>query len=241
MVVEKLVDAMDDIGVGAPKISGGEGERKGECTRRTATEADVGGDLGVLDERHVLDEEPRQTLLLANGCGRIVPEAREVGGEGQDLAAVLVVRRAGIILGLLFVASLRVGEGAELGVPVGLEGIGDQTVVGIDATVAAFRQLRFVAGALYVLAPESVHLVGPAAELVANLKCDIESDGGNAFDKQATDRLVDAGSGHPLADGIAARDVGALTHVHGSRSGAWKVVTHRHALAAAPAQEDPLQ
>ena len=55
-----------------------------------------------------------------------------------------------VLLAGRVVGGLRVGQGAQGGVPVGFEGVGDEPVGGVDGEVAAAGQVGVVAGALDV-------------------------------------------------------------------------------------------
>ena len=66
------------------------------------------------------------------------------------------------------------GERAQLGVPVRLERICHQAVVRIDTEVASLSKLRFIPGALHLLAPHPVHLLGAGLELVLHGQSDLQ-------------------------------------------------------------------
>jgi len=61
---------------------------------------------------------------------------------------------------VLLVVVLRLAEGAEGVVPVGFEGVGDQTVVRVDAEVAAAGQVGAVPCSFDVVAAQGVCFVG---------------------------------------------------------------------------------
>ena len=81
MVVQELIDALHDRGVGAAKIGGRERKWKREGARGSTPEADVGGDLFAADQGDVLDEECSHPFFLPVRRAGIMPQAREVGGE----------------------------------------------------------------------------------------------------------------------------------------------------------------
>lgn len=69
-------------------------------------------------------------------------------------------------------------EGAEGVVPVGLERVGDEPVVGVDGEVAAAGELGALAGALDVALSEPVGLVGARFELGLDAERDLERERG---------------------------------------------------------------
>ena len=90
-------------------------------------------------------------------------------------------------------------EGAEGVVPVGLERVGDEPVVGIDGEVAAAGELGPLAGALDVAAAESVGFVGARFQLGLDGERDLERERGDRVEQQLADRGVDAVAGDRLA------------------------------------------
>ena len=60
---------------------------------------------------------------------------------------------------------LGVGEGPKPSVPVGLQGVGHEAIVGIDAPVSALGECRLVPRPLELLAAQAVDLVGPVHAL----------------------------------------------------------------------------
>jgi hypothetical protein len=83
----------------------------------------------------------------------------EQGGAGA-LGAVVVV--------------LGVGEVAQLRVPVGLQGVGDESVGGVDREVAAAGRVGGVLGALDVGGADAVGVFGALDELGADLQRGLE-------------------------------------------------------------------
>jgi hypothetical protein len=126
-----------------------------------AGEADGDGDvLAGLDEGDVGDQQPDQALAFADGCGWIVPQGREIGGQCAYAVTVRVVE-----------GTLRVGFGgvvvvfgasefAQRGVVVGLEVVGDEPVGGVDSEVASPGQVGGVLGALDVGGADTVGVFG---------------------------------------------------------------------------------
>ena len=159
--------------------------------RLAAAEADVQVDLVGLVEGDVLDQQSGDPLALAGGCGGVGPERGEVGGELADLCLVVVVERGVGGGGLAVVFVLGGLQRAERVVPVGLERVGDEPVVGVDGEVAAAGEFGALAGALDVGAAELVGFVGAGFELGLNVERDLERERGDGVEQQLADRLVD--------------------------------------------------
>src|SRR5208283_16509 len=113
------------------------GERKGrrDAGGLPAAEADVEVDGVASVEGDVFDEEPDHSLAIPLGRGRISPQGGEVAHQGPDLRLVLVVERATGSLAGPVVVVLRVAELSQGVVPVGLERVGHEPVVGVDGEV----------------------------------------------------------------------------------------------------------
>ena len=99
-------------------------------------EPDVDVDvLGALDG-DVFYEEADHAFAFPLGGACVVPQRREVGSEGHDPSALFVGEAGPVGVSCLFVVVLGGGELSQRFVPVGLEGVGHQAVVGIDGHVA---------------------------------------------------------------------------------------------------------
>ena len=108
-----------------------------------------------------LTSRRRRRLRSRGGGGRVVPECGQVGGQGADAGALLLVERGGGGLGGGVVV-LGVGQLAQAGVPVGFEGVGDQPVAGVDGQVAAAGLVGGVLGALDGGGAQRVGVLGVA-------------------------------------------------------------------------------
>jgi hypothetical protein len=103
-----------------------------------AAEPDVGGDVVVgFGYGDVGEQQPGDALALPGWGGRVVPDRGQVGGQLVDpgflgMGELPEVGLAGVVVGLLCGV-----EGAQCGVPVGFEGVGDQSVAGVDGEVSA--------------------------------------------------------------------------------------------------------
>src|SRR5206468_4231221 len=101
-----------------------------EGVNRAAAEANVGDDLVGLRQGHVLDEEADHTHAFARWGGRVMPEPGEVGSEREHLPALLLAERPGLAVSLALVVFLGCRQRPQLVVPLRLQGVGDQAVVG---------------------------------------------------------------------------------------------------------------
>ena len=90
---------------------------------------------------------------------RVPPDGGEVGGQGKDALALLVVDGERIGRTLLLIFLLGRVQGAEFGVPVGLQRIGDESIGGVHLPVAMLRLVGLVLGALDLSVPQAVGLV----------------------------------------------------------------------------------
>jgi hypothetical protein len=110
-------------------------------------------------ERDVLDDQPEHAFPLTVRCGRLAPELGDIVRQGEDAGSLFVAEDHAVGLLLLSVAVLRLVEEAQLVIPVGLERIGDQAVVGINAHEALTCKIDLVLRAVDGLATERVRVV----------------------------------------------------------------------------------
>ena len=89
-------------------------------------------DLVGAVERDVFDQQAGDAFALSLRGRGIGPEGGEVGGELTDPGLVLLGELGVRCGGGVFVVVLGGLELAELVVPVGFEGVGDEPVVGVD-------------------------------------------------------------------------------------------------------------
>src|SRR5665648_237469 len=164
-----------------------------------AAEAHLGDDLLAAQQGDVFDEQAHHALALALGDLRVGPEAREVAGQGEDLLLLPLVEQAAVGLAATFVLLLGRGQGAQLGVPVRLQGAGHQAVVGIDLQVAALREPRLIAAALHLLPAQLVGLVGARAQLRLHGKRDLQRERRHRRHEQRADGALLVATVTPLA------------------------------------------
>jgi nucleoside-diphosphate-sugar epimerase len=188
--VEEPVEGGEGVGGGLAGLVAGQGDRHGQARGLTAAEADVEVDLVCLGDGDVLDEQSGHSFAFPGRGGGVGPEAGEVGRQGSD--AGLVFFGEGGLGGCAgpLVVLLGVVELAEGVVPVGLEAVGDQAVVGIDGEVAAAGELGAVAGSFDVAAPQGVGFVGAGFEFGLDGEGDLEGDGGDGVEEQLADNVA---------------------------------------------------
>lgn len=105
----------------------------------------VDRDVFCSEQRNVLDEQCDHALALERRRALVVPDAREISGEGKDTRACLFTEQSLIGLALPLVLLLKRIKRAKARVPVGLERIGHETIIGIDFKVPSSCELGVVA------------------------------------------------------------------------------------------------
>ena len=132
VLVEQSVQRGEGVGVGLADLSAGGRDIDGEAGGLPAAEANVDVDLVGLVERDVFDQQAGDPFAFSLWSARVGPELGEVSGELMDSGLVLV-GELGVRCGAsVFVVVLGGLELAELVVPVGFEGVGDEAVVWVD-------------------------------------------------------------------------------------------------------------
>ena len=91
VLIEEAVDLGDQLRIGLGQLPGLERNGEDQGPGGATLEADVDVDLLPLEQGHVLEKEADHALSLPWRGLRVVPEAREVGGQGQDLLPPLLV------------------------------------------------------------------------------------------------------------------------------------------------------
>ena len=173
--------------------------------------------------------------------GGVVPDGGQVGDELGDPVLLGVGELPGVLLAGLVVGGLGVAQGAQRGVPVGFEGVGDEPVGGVDGEVAAAGQVGVVAGALDVGGAQRVGLGGAVLEFGGDLEGGLDGQRGEGGDEQLADVLVEGVAGDGGADRAGVLDAVALAEVGGQVFPAAGVVADGHPPAAAAADDDALQ
>ena len=139
-------------------------------------------------------------------------------------------------------ARMRVVQEAQLLIPLRFEGVGHESVVGIDPHEAEPREVHLVLRPLDVCPPERVGLVQPGLEFSLDAEGDLEGYGIDRVDDEGADRGVDAHARDLLAAGLTGGDAGPLAHRDGDDGLIGRmVVAHGHPQTARPADDEPLK
>lgn len=119
-----------------------------------------------------------------------------------------------------------------------VQGVGHQTVVGIDPKVSPAGKLRSVTRPLHMGRSQCVCLIGSCFEVGLDAEGHFESDRGDAFEEEPTDRCVDAGARNTLTRSVC--DGSSHAEVLGYLNTSPGVIAERHAAPAAPAHSEAL-
>ncbi len=153
-------------------------------------EADVSRDVIGLEQRDVFQEQASEPLAFTVRSARVSPQPRDVVGQVQDGYSLLSIQR---LLGggaLALVRLLRIGELAETGIPLGLESVGDQPVIRMNAQVAVLRELCVVPCTLDVLASETVGFHRACLHLRLDGQRGFQGQWVDRADQQLADRRI---------------------------------------------------
>lgn len=168
VLLEERVYLLAHLGVGRSHLLRRERTGQGQGGAGAAAKTDRNRNLTLLRQRDVLHEEREHSLSLALRCVGALPDCGKIGGEIHDPLALLVIDREPFGGALSCdVLSCR-GEGTQLGVPVGLERIGDEPVLGIHLQVAESGVIGFVLRPLDLPLAEAVGLVETGSNLFLN-------------------------------------------------------------------------
>ena len=183
VVIEELIDGGDDGGGGLAELRGVRRDGQGEGGVLACGQADVRGD-GVAGpgDGDVGEQQPGDALAFAGGGGGVVPDRGQVGDQLADPGFLRVGELPGVVLAGLLAGVLGLAEGAQGGVPVGFEGVGDEAVGGVDGEVAAAGQVGVVAGAFDVGGAQRIGLVGTVLELGLDGEGDLGGQRGEGVD-----------------------------------------------------------
>jgi len=119
--------------------------------RRAAPEAQLSAQLATLEQGYISNQKSCHSLAFALGCVRIVPQSREILGEGYDGRTLLMGKPRAIALSQLFEVLLGLSECPQRLVPFGLKRVRDQPVTRVDVHEAPTCQIGLIAGALNFL------------------------------------------------------------------------------------------
>jgi hypothetical protein len=212
------------------------GKRHSEGLANAALESNLCCDLPVFEERHVLQQQPHQTLALAVRRLRILPEPWKVMRQGCDTRTLLFVDLSPIVFALVILL-LGCMQRPQFVVPVGLEGIGYETVRWIYVKVASLSQVSLIPGSLNLLVAQTVHFIQSGLHLLLDGERDFQRQRSDRVDKKLTHSLVQV----LTEDMLAYRDevVGsiALAYILRHDLGLPRVVTDRHPAATDTADD----
>ena len=107
------------------------------------------------------------------------------------------------------------GQHPQLVIPIGLERVGHQPIVGIHPQITPTCQFGFITGSLHLLLAQPVGFLQTRLQFLLNGKCDFQCHRGDGLHQKIADRLVDVGTGNVLADRFAVLDALALANVVG--------------------------
>src|SRR5690606_15785915 len=131
----------------------------------------------------------------------------------HDRRALLLIKSCTVGLLLLLVAILSVCEGAQCLVPLGLQRIGNESVVRVALHEAAAREIRLVARPLDFLLAQPVTLFRATLDLLLDGQSDFERDRCDRLNEQCTDGLVQRGAMNFLALRLTVLDTATLTNI----------------------------
>jgi hypothetical protein len=147
---------------------------------------------------HILDEQPHHALPLALRGPQVTPEAGKLVRERHHR---LPLRRpeAGLILLVWLLGGFtRFRQGAQLGIPLRLQHVGHQSVLGVDAEIAPRRQLRFLLGALHLELPQPRGLGCPGDEFILHGEGQRDRLGRHHLHEDVGDGRIEIAAGHAL-------------------------------------------
>ena len=191
---------------------------------------------------HLLAEPPHDALPLAIRGPRVVPDAGQLVRERHhglprrrpEAGLILVVGRLGGVT--------RLRQGAPRGMPLRLQHVRDQPVVGGDAESAPLCQLRFILSALPLERPQSRGLGRPRDECIRHGEGQRDRLGPHDLHQEVGDGRLESASGHALTGRFPAGHARALTaRVGHDPLPPALVIAHGHPLPAAATPPQPVQ
>ncbi len=126
-------------------------------------------------------------------------------------------------------------------VPVGLEAVGHQSVVGIDRQIASPRRFGPMTGPLDVAGAQRVGFAGAGFKFCLDAEGDVESDRSDAVEQELADGRIDGGTGHGVTRCRAGLDGLSHAAVVGNLDTAPLVIADGHAPPAASTHRQPLE
>src|SRR5215469_5746674 len=161
--------------------------------------------------------------------------------QSHDTRTLLFAYGDAIFLTLLLILLLGGVPCTQFVIPVGLQGIGYQAVCRIDVQVASLSQIGLIPSTLHLLFTQKVHLIQPGLDLLLDLECNFQRQGGDYLDEKLADSLVDVLPQNALAYRNDMVGPFALTHILWSELARSHVVTNSHSAATNPTHSQALQ
>ena len=125
-------------------------------------------------------------------------------------------------------------------VPVGLEGIGYETVCGIDVKVTPLSQISLIPGSLDLLLAQTVHLIQSGLHLLLDGERDFQRQRSDGVDEKLADSLVQLLTQDMLAYQDDVFGSIALAGILRHDLALPRMVTNRHPAATDPADSQAL-
>jgi hypothetical protein len=129
--------------------------------------------------------------------------SRQTAGKCEDALSGFVIDRESVGGALPVVLFSSFTEGAQLGVPVGFEGVGDESVRGRHMHVALTRELDFALRALDLSMTQAIGFVETTLDLLVHGERHLERDGRDGLDEERGDGIVDRSADDALAKRIS--------------------------------------
>jgi len=170
---------------------------------RLPAKPDVRGDLALLEEGDVLDEEREHPFALARWGTGVAPDGGEIGGEGEDALALRVAEGEPAGRALAVILLLGGGQGTEPRVPVSLQRVGNQSVGGIHQHVAVPGVVGLVLGAFDLPMTQTVGVLDAGLDFVLHGERQLERHRRHGLDQQLADGHIDLGAEDALAERVA--------------------------------------
>jgi len=241
VVVQEAVNGGNRGRIGVAHDRSGQGQGDLERLLGAALEADVQGDgVGSLEQRDVFDEQAEHPLALPIKRAGVLPQPREVHGQSEDCGAFLFGEHVGGVA-LALCDLLGSSERTQFGVPVRLQHVGDQAIVGIDAQKPALGQVGLVARPLYLLLAQAVSLLSAGDHFGLHGECHLQGLRRDGAHEQSADRGIDWTAGDELAGTPALLNSLVLADIVGHQAPPPLVIVDAQALSAAATQGHTLQ
>ena len=230
------------LGVRGAHLLRREWARQRQGGGRAAAETDGGGDLALLEQGDVLDQQREHPLALARRGVRVAPHGREVGREVQDPLTCRRVDDQPIGGTLALIVLLSLGEPAQFDVPVGLQRAGDEPVGRVHLHVPMAGAVHLVLRPFDLAVAQAVGLIEAGGYLLLNGTRHLEGHGGDGLHQQRADGGIDRAAQYALARRITEESPSPKANVVGDELATTAVVVvHVHAAAAHAADGVPLQ